>query len=751
MLNATGNFFVGFGPDLDPESLVLGRVNASGHGQTSHGNASGLPGGVEYRVTRTFAVDDIRAEFIKVGPNGSPIYVGINPAVGAKNYTATVHAYGPDYEKVNSYEIPGPVGRIVDMEVNDETGNLHVLHRRHSANQSWQVGVTTLNGNASAVVMPWMGSGAMYGHYEAATADMAVGANMVFVTNMLRGDPVAVLNGSTLKALNLSEAERASAAGVAGRISGIAVDARDGHTLAYLATRADDGSTWITTVNFSAAGGGRFQNYTLVGAVQASAGPVEVRDMVVDGRNGNLFVLWDYQRLPPGNRLEINQTVSMYGIAGGRPEAAGTLDGARPVDGFAMHGHGVSSIALDVGRNVLHAVVHDSTDPRMVSYNSSDGRMLHVTSLSDQPAAVAADGRNGTVYASPSWRPNVYVIERAQAHPLQGMIDGAPAGGVVEVPQGRYADAILTIDKQLTLTSHTGRAGPVELTGLSRIYVEADGVAVRGMSFRDTACLPGLAASLVEIGMRPGNYSTHQSSRSDVTVENSAFANTCHAAIQQEGWGRMDGIVIRDNRFEGIGLRLEAGRAEPIDTDGEDEFVHTHGAIGLAYHPGQDPVSNSVITGNTILGTSAAGIRVFNADNVAITNNYIRDTPASGIGLSHSSRDSHVSGNTIIGANSEPDFDYLDGIEGSGEDGYYRVISREYNTALEMRPTTQTAPLSPDAAVKVWANSANISVTGNTILGSGGRSPHAPARARPRATASSTPASATYWIPQGTT
>ena len=722
VLDATGNFFVGFGSGPNAEQHTSGLVNISGRGQTAHGNASGPSGGVEYRITRTFAIDDIRADFIEVGPNGGSIYVGINPAVGAKSNTSAVHAYTLDYEKAGSYEIPGPVGRIVDMEVDGATGNLHVLHRKHDINQTtWQLGVTTLNGSASVVGMPWMVSGAMYSHYHAASADMAVGGGMVFVTNMRSNEPVAVLDGSTLRPLDLSGAERAAAAEAAGRIAGIAVDARDGHTLAYLATQKDDGTTWITTVNFSSAGGGTFQNYTLVGSVQASSGSVGVRDMVVDGgENKKLFVLWDYQRLPPGSRIAINQTVSMYDILDGGLEAMGTLDGARPVEGFVMHGDGVSSIALDKNRSVLHAVVHDSTDPRMVSYDSSDGSVIRTTSLSDQPAAVAAAGESGTVYASPSWRPNVYVIERAQAHPLQGMIDSAPYGGVVEVPPGTYADAVLTIDKPLVLTSPTGRAGPVELTGLSRIHVESDGVAIRGLSFRDTACLPGMAASLVEIGMRPGNHSTDESMRSDVTVENSAFANTCHAAIQQEGWGRMDNIVIRDNRFEGIGLRLEGGRAEPIDTDGEDEFIHTHGAIGLAYHPGQDPVSNSVITGNTILGTSAAGIRVFNADNVAITNNYIRDTPASGIGLSHGSVDSHVSGNTIMGANSEPDFDYLDGISGSGEDDYYRLITRQYDYELEIRLTTQTEPLAPDAAVKVWANSANVSVTGNTILGSGG-------------------------------
>ena len=722
-LNAMGNFFVGFGSGPGAEPRVSGNVNISGRGQTAHGNASGPPGGVEYRVARTFAIDDIRADFIEVGPNGNTIYVGINPAIGAKSNDSAVHVYGPGYEKAGTYPIPGPVGRIVDMEVDSETGNLHVLHRRHDANQTtWQLGVTTLNGSASVVGMPWMVSRAMYSHHDAATADMAVGGGMVFVTNMRSNEPVAVLNGSTLRPLDLSGDERAAAVEAAGRIAGIAVDARDGHTLAYLATQKDDGTTRITIVNFSSAEGRMFQSYTRVGEVQASSGSVGVRDMIVDSENGKLFVLWDYQRLP-GERLEINQTISMYDISDSSLEAGKTLKEARPVDGFVMHGHGASSIALDRGRDVLHAVVHDSTDPRMVSYNSSSGNVTLTTSLSDQPAAVAVaggGGGSGTVYASPSWRPNVYVIERAPAHPLQGMIYSAPAGGVVEVPPGTYADAVLTIDKPLVLTSPTGRAGPVELTGLSRIHVEADGVTIRGLSFRDTACLPGMAASLVEIGMRPGNHSTDKSMRSDVTVENSAFANTCHAAIQQEGWGRMDNIVIRDNRFEDIGLRLEGGRTEPIDTDGEDEFIHTHGAIGLAYHPGQDPVSNSVITGNTILGTSAAGIRVFNADNVTITNNYIRDTPASGIGLSHGSEDSHVSGNTIIRANSEPDFDYLDGISGSGEDGYYRLITRHYDYALEIRLTEPIRPLAPDAAVKVWANSANVSVTGNTIIGSGG-------------------------------
>ena len=725
-LDATGNYFVGL--DAPPGGgLIAGRVDISQWGNTSHAGSG--PRSTAYQVASTFPVGDIQAMFIEVGRGGSPVYVGTNPGIGSKETGAAVYAYNSGHDEAGRYELPGPVGRIIDMEVDDATGRLYVLHRMHAdaprgqAGVEWRVKVTALDQNANATAV-WDGSpDARHGRDVAISMDMAVGGNRVFVANLAPGDPIAVLNGSTLVEMNLTEGDKSRAAAAAGRIVGVAVDASGGRTLGYAVTRDAGGqNTSITTVRFGGGGDGAFQQaYTMVNKTGVHDGRIGVRDMVVDSQSKKLFVLWDYQRNPQTNRSEINQTVSMYSLdESGIPVSAETLREAGPVRGFERHGDGVFSIALDRDRGVLHAVVRDSTDPRMVSYSSSNGSMIHTTSLSDQPAAVAADGQSGRVYASPSWRPNVYVIDLLPVHRLQHMIDNAPSGGVVEVRPGVYDNAVLTIDKPLTLTSPTGRAGAVGFTGLSRIHVEADGVAIRGLSFEDTDCLPGLAASLVEIGMRPGNHSTHMTGRSDVTVENSAFRNTCHAAIQQEGWGRMDNIVIRDNRFEGIGLKAAAGRTAPIDTDGEDEFVHTHGAIGLAYHPGQDPVSNSVISGNTILGTSAAGIRVFNADNVAITGNDIRDTPASGIGLSHASRNSHVSGNTIAGANSEPDFDYLDGISGSGAPGYYREITREYDYDMEKRKTKPVEPPTPDAAVKVWANSANISVTGNAILGSGG-------------------------------
>ena len=184
-------------------------------------------------------------------------------------------------------------------------------------------------------------------------------------------------------------------------------------------------------------------------------------------------------------------------------------------------------------------------------------------------------------------------------------------------------------------------------------------------------------------------------------------------------------MSIRGNTFENVGLKVPEGRAGPIDTGGENEFQLFHGAIGLAFHPFQEPVGG-VIADNRIEGTSAAGIRVFNADGMTISNNTITSTPASAIGLAHGPSNVAVTGNTIGSANSEPDLDYLDGVSGSGEPGYYGFIDLSIPNPyayLGMRVLLGGPPHavpSPDAAISVWADAENVTVTGNTIRGSDG-------------------------------
>ena len=414
-----------------------------------------------------------------------------------------------------------------------------------------------------------------------------------------------------------------------------------------------------------------------------------------------------------------------------------------PLDGFRTYdrslfeaGHlregqrapvqGPLDMSVDEDTNTLYTAVMDIGGPRIVAHDTRIGHLKWSVPLDAGPAAVSA-AAGGAVYAAPRDMPGIYAIEVAPSHP-----------GVVVVPDGTHDDTVLVIDRALTLTSANGTAGGPVFTGSSRVQVEADDAAVRGLAFRSLECLPGLAPPAVEISLpAPNPFAAPPGA----AIEDNRFAGTCHGGIQQNSLGGgfnapangyLGGISVRNNAFENIGLNTGGGA--PLDTGGEDEFQLTHGAVGLAAHPGQNSVLNPVVAGNTITGTSAAGIRVFNADNARIHGNEISGTPASAVGLSHASKNSAVFGNTIVEGNAEPDMDYMSGVDGSGDASYYKRLDGRYVTGdMEYTPWfvnpyhpwyERLAPHgeapTPDAAVKVWANSYNVSVSSNEIRSSGG-------------------------------
>ena len=372
----------------------------------------------------------------------------------------------------------------------------------------------------------------------------------------------------------------------------------------------------------------------------------------------------------------------------------------------------IPDIALDAERGLLYASLYDFANPRVVVVNASDHARIGVASTSSQTVNLGLDASSGAMYVLPQWTPNAYVIEAVPRHELQDKIDNASYGDRIEIPNGTYRDVVLDITRPLTLTSESGRLGDVIFTGLSRIEVEADNVTITGLSFRNTTCLPGFAGSLIEL------RTYHDETLSNTVIEGNEFADTCHAAIQQEGTGTVSGVSIRNNTLTNIGTKIAPGRTGPIDTGGENEFQLFHGAIGLAFHPVQSEVSGA-ISNNNITNTSAAGIRVFNADGLEVINNTISNTPASAIGLAHGPGNAVIAGNVITGANSEPDLDYLDGIDGSGVLGYYRTIGPPLVPGGVPTLVDQVSP-APDAAINVWAGAMNVTVTGNTIRSSDG-------------------------------
>ena len=426
--------------------------------------------------------------------------------------------------------------------------------------------------------------------------------------------------------------------------------------------------------------------------------------MQLDAADSKLFVLF------------ANHTVWAYGLGGsGELSAAAAppeeVHVRTPAEAGRIGDRPVLDIVLDGERRLLYASLYDYTDPRVVSISADDHTRVGVSSGTSQLRGMGLDRQSGALYVLPEWAPHAYVIEAELRPSLQSTIDGAADYSTVRVPAGTYDDTVLDIARPLTLVSDP--PGAAKFTGYSRIEVESDDVVVGGLAFEDTDCLPGFGGSLVEIRAH------HGEARENVSIEDNTFRNTCHAAIQKEGTGGLLDVSIRNNTFEGIGLRLPDGWTEPVDTGGENEFQIMHAAIGLAHHPGQGTVGGS-ITDNRIVGTSAAGIRVFKADGLVISGNYIEDTPASGIGLAHSPRNVLVANNTIVDANNEPDLDYLAGVDGSGDAEYYKTIYRRVNyLTMSVLDAPYHTP-APDAAISVWSNGMNITATGNTIRESDG-------------------------------
>ena len=755
------------------------------------------PAAGEYHAARTIggAATGAGASHLEVDASRGVAYLGAAPPGGAGQ--PVVRAYGLDGSggSAVAYNITGDKAFIADMELDDSTGQLHVLHAwldNATINPSgffrgqggWGLNVTTLGGEDLSFVnssrmshnhgAPQNYAAQPPHHYglfplpEILQADLEVASGrggLLFVSTTMYS-PIGVLNASEpapeFAVMGDPNTWPGTGWPAANEVSAMAVSASGPLITAYVANTNWTNSgyqTLLTTVRFNTTLGGTgdtlLENYARVGdpVVIAPAVPGDkfrspVRELALDDARNRLFVLW-----------RNNDTVSMYSVGGASANVGGeaigipvfikNLDGTgAPLDSLAPYdsagalaemnsvgngavppAQGPLGMSLDEEAGVLYTAVMDLTDPRVVAHDTSIGSPLWSVSLAAGPAAVAA-GPFGTVYAAPRDAPGIYAIERAP-----------PGPAAVVVPDGTHEDTVLVVDRSLTLTSENGTAGdggPV-LTGNSRVLIEAADAAVRGLTFRNLDCLPGLAPPAVELalpaalpyGAPPG-----------AAVEDSRFEDTCHGGIQQkgsaggfnaEGGGYLGGVTVRNNAFVNVGLN--AGGGAPLDTGGEDEFQLVHGAIGLAFHPSQDTVVNAAISGNTIANTSAAGIRVFNADNVRIHGNDISGTPASAVGLSHGSRNSAVFGNTIAMANSEPDMDYMAGVDGSADASYYKRLDGRYvdgDMPYEKWPfpvlyhiwAERLAPHgeapTPDAAVKVWANSANVSVSSNTIRSSGG-------------------------------
>ena len=743
-------------------ALVLPALAAGADAQGTAGMqcpAAALGEDCVYHVARTLDVGDILPSIVKVNPDTGNLYVASRPYAGSADaghsYVRIYDSEDRGHRLIAEFRFNGTNSRVPDLEVNPRTGELHVVHLWGVGNhtEGWTETETDSKGMANLT-----------------TIDL--GTNRVVGTVQLQHNEIEAGDGGTIVRYGIADLaldrarDRAYIATAEGPI--LAVDTSDttllpttvgdgtGNNLwnAYMAgapasALAVDEEGWVYAATRAGSPSDEGSHSWGIARLKFTTGPENrptahyARDHFFNGTQNNasgtdynsyhgsanvransihlgddrsqLFVLYENHAVHRHN-LHTNGSLGPpkpLDIAGEPPVLLSNkyLRDA-PAD-YPPGGNRIHSIALDDERGLLYASVHDWDNPRVIVAHAKNGSVVGVASTAGQTEDLGLDPRTGSVYVLPSWAPHAYVIESEAKHDLQHMIDTADASETVIVPAGIYDDVVLNVNKSLTLTSETGRPGAAIFTGNSRITVASNDVTIRGLSFEGTDCLPGFGGSLVEIHTPRGKPLR------GVEIENNAFRDTCHAAIQQKGSGSLKDVTIRHNSFEGIGLKIPLGLAEPADTGGESGFQPMHGAIGLAYHHSQERVSG-IIEHNRINGTSAAGIRVFNATGMEILNNHISNTPASAIGLAHASSNVSVASNTIVNANSEPDLDYLDGVDGSGDDGYYRIMDR-YRQYLQMpRLLNYNMTPAPDAAINVWANGRDIEVTGNTISGSDG-------------------------------
>ena len=763
-----------------------------------------------YHVTRAFAVGDIRSYEVRADGETGHVYVANKPYISGndanQSYLRIYDSHANGHKLIKEIRFNGTNSRIDDFEINSAEREVHVVHRwvgpagaaEYGVDRAGKSNLTTIDMGTYAVSRTIelkhgeidLGQSEVKNKTRFVVWDMELdeGRDIAYVS----AAPASVGNWAPIMAVNTSDTtllyavvNNTAGTGVPGGgwdaydvgapASALAVDNDTG--VVYAAVLIGDKSDghagsyeWgIATLSFLDDDNNAAANYKRL-AFYKTANQTET-DRPANGghcrqgqnNNYNFYpcdhhVLVESLILDKG-RSQLFALYANHSVWAFRLNGSGYPDSAVPVDHIndnrfdtgqwaedRIHG-----MELDAERGLLHVVRYDFRDPRLSVLNATDRANgypeIGTASLTSQPRGIGLNLAEGTVYALPEWSPHVYVIEAEPKSGLQKRIDNASAGETITIPAGTYDDTVLDVTKPLTLTSESGTAGGAVFTGYSRIEVEADNVTIRGMAFEGTDCLPGYGAPLVEIRTR------HDSHRDNLLVENNTFRDTCHAAIQQEGWGNIVNITIRGNLFENIGLRLPQGVSEPLDTGGENEFQIMHGAIGLAHHPGRGTVSGA-ISDNRIAGTSAAGLRVFHADGLSITNNYIASTPASAIGLAHSVKNVLVANNTIVGANNEPDLDYLAGVSGSGERGHYKFFrgwAEHLETDLYHDETTVpsvgtgvpwdpdrrailadvglpwngtgwdgAAVPSPDAAISVWSNAKNVTVTGNTIVGSDG-------------------------------
>ncbi len=521
--------------------------------------------------------------------------------------------------------------------------------------------------------------------------------------------------------------------------SAIEIDAAS--NTAYVVARQHGGTGYnqgVYKLNFSSNAAGDFtQNYTLAGGVDIRIEdsdetiirfePAAVQAIDMAKYDQNLFVTF-------GNGTMYRFALDGNGIPEGQPVkmAEGWSD-----DDWSMYfAEGTRALAVDENRGLLYALSNIWHTPELRVFDAAQDGVPLISASGigaevTRSALEVSSRAGGTAYLTRDWVPHVMVVEPQAPTDLQGMIDDAPDYSTVVIPDGIYRDTILTIDKPLTIKSESDDAAFV---GNSRLEIIADNVTVRDLSF-EGMCLPGYPYGAVSIlngrtaaGAAAPAIDDIGEPRENVTISGISVSDTCNAGVQLVGENGLAGSVVSGNTFTNIGLKAARDHSGPADIVAVDEYGAMHGAIGLSFHPtGQAAVTDTMITGNDIDGSSAAGIRVMKPDGVTISDNRISNTADSAIGLAAAATSTTISNNTISNANNETDFDYLDHIENSDSPSHYYKSwddpgPRDDTVWWRLSPQPYNGTPAADAAIKVWADAgtADITIRDNNIAGGNG-------------------------------
>ena len=320
---------------------------------------------------------------------------------------------------------------------------------------------------------------------------------------------------------------------------------------------------------------------------------------------------------------------------------------------------------------------------------------------------------------------------------LQGAIDAADAGGVLDVPAGEYTGPF-TIDKSLTLNGAGQDAVFIQNADLS-----ADVVKICYSS--GDAC----DVTIQNVTIRNGRYGIYSKSTGSVNILNNTFyhngydgetlpdpdsatAQADHAALWASGHtssggamrirnsngSEIAGNTVRDNLR---GIRFQDSHGGSIHDNASYNNFEAGIYLAAGSYTGATGCSNTNVFDNEVYGNRNNGLLSIGGIGNTFTNNNVHDNWNSGVMMWHVA-DNTFSGNTISGNNIYS----FNGIGNNG-DAYSAVTSKgatvdagaSYNFILTGNTISNNGNGNQSTSIGVLVDDGLLSTTvsGNTFSG----------------------------------